>query len=153
MDFRLTDDQRELQDAARKFARAELPDLARDMEEKDYPVPHDMLLKYGELGFLGVNLPSEYGGLGLGHVEALLVLEEFAQISNARPHLADRHGAVMPRGGPTLTPSPLAHPPRSSRQARRARPRGRRRARDQLQEAEARAGCVRARRARGRVRP
>ena len=34
----------------------------------------------------------------------------FAQISNARPHLADRHGAVMPRGGPTLTPSPLARP-------------------------------------------
>lgn len=83
MDFRLTDEQRELQDAARKFARAELPELARDMEEKDYSVPADMLRKYGELGFLGVNLPTEYGGLGLGHVEALLVLEEFAQISNA----------------------------------------------------------------------
>lgn len=83
MNFSLTEDQRELQEAARKFARAELPDLARDMEEKDYPVPHDMLRKYGELGFLGVNLAEEYGGLGLGHVEALLVLEEFAQISNA----------------------------------------------------------------------
>ena len=83
MDFRLTDDQRELQDAARKFARAELPELARDMEEKDYSVPRDMMRKYGEMGFLGVNLPTEYGGLGLGHVEALLVLEEFAQISNA----------------------------------------------------------------------
>ena len=83
MDFRLTDEQRELQDAARKFARAELPELARDMEKKDYSVPADMLRKYGELGFLGVNLPTEYGGLGLGHVEALLVLEEFAKISNA----------------------------------------------------------------------
>ena len=83
MDFQLTDEQRELQDAARKFARAELPELARDMEEKDYPVPSDMLKTYGEMGFLGVNLPEEYGGLGLGHLEALLVLEEFAQISNA----------------------------------------------------------------------
>ena len=35
----------------------------------------------------------------------------FAQISNARPRTwRDRHGAVMLRGGPTLTPSPLAHP-------------------------------------------
>lgn len=83
MDFRLTDQQRELQDTARKFARAELPDLARDMEREDYPVPSDMLRTYGEMGFLGVNLPEEYGGLGLGHVEALLVLEEFAKISNA----------------------------------------------------------------------
>jgi len=83
MDFTLTDDQRELQETARKFARAELPDLARDMEEKDYPVPPEMLRTYGEMGFLGVNLPTEYGGLGLGHLEALLVLEEFAKISNA----------------------------------------------------------------------
>ena len=83
MDFTLTDDQRELQEIARKFARAELPDLARDMEEKDYPVPPEMLRTYGEMGFLGVNLPTEYGGLGLGHLEALLVLEEFAKISNA----------------------------------------------------------------------
>lgn len=83
MDFRLTEDQRELKEAARKFARTELPELARDMEEKDYSVPDDMMRQYGQMGFLGVNLPTQYGGLGLGHIEALLVLEEFAQISNA----------------------------------------------------------------------
>jgi len=83
MDFSLSDQQRELKEAARKFARAELPELARDMEVRDYPVPPEMLRTYGEMGFLGVNLPTEYGGLGLGHVEALLVLEEFAQVSNA----------------------------------------------------------------------
>lgn len=83
MDFQLTDEQRALQDAARTFARAELPDLAREMEAKDFSVPADMMRRYGEMGFLGVNLPVEYGGLGLGHLEALLVLEEFAQVSNA----------------------------------------------------------------------
>ncbi len=83
MDFLLSEEQTELQMAARKFARAELPDLAREMEEKDFPVPHEMVRRYGELGFLGVNMPSQYGGLGLGHVEALIVLEEFAQVSNA----------------------------------------------------------------------
>ena len=83
MDFRLTDQQRELQEAARSFARAELPDLAREMEAEDFPVPAEMVRRYGEMGFLGVNLPEEYGGLGLGHLEALLVLEQFAMISNA----------------------------------------------------------------------
>ncbi|RSU17213.1 acyl-CoA dehydrogenase, partial [Sphingomonas koreensis] len=39
MEFRLTDTQRELQEAARKFARAELSDLARELEEKASPVP------------------------------------------------------------------------------------------------------------------
>ena len=83
MDFQLTEVQRELQDAARTFARRELPDLARDMEDKDYPVPAEMMRRYGEQGFLGVNLPEAYGGLGLGHLEALLVLEQFAMISSA----------------------------------------------------------------------
>ena len=83
MDFGLSEQQRDLQEAARKFARAELPDLAREIEKEDKPVPHEMVRRYGELGFLGVNLPEQYGGLGLGHLEALLVLEEFAQISVA----------------------------------------------------------------------
>lgn len=83
MDFTLTEQQRELQETARKFARAELPGLARQMERDDTPVPPDMLRRYGELGFLGINLPEIYGGMGLSHLDALLVLEEFAQISVA----------------------------------------------------------------------
>lgn len=83
MDFRLTDQQRELQEAARRFAQGELVELARELEAKDISVPAEMVRRYGELGFLGVNLPAQYGGLGLGHLEALLVLEQFAMISNA----------------------------------------------------------------------
>ena len=83
MDFQLTEQQRELQDAARRFARGELPELARELEAEDRSVPPEMMRRYGELGFLGVNLPEEYGGMGLGHLEALLVLEQFAMISNA----------------------------------------------------------------------
>jgi butyryl-CoA dehydrogenase len=83
MDFQLSDEQRELQEAARRFARAELPDLAREMEEKDQPLPAEMRKRYAEMGFLGVNLPEKFGGLGLGHLEALLVLEQFAMISPA----------------------------------------------------------------------
>ena len=42
-----------------------------------------MLKKLGEMGFLGINIPEKLGGLGLGNLEALLVLEEFAKISSA----------------------------------------------------------------------
>ena len=83
MDFQLTDAQRELRDAARKFARAEMPDVAAYCEETGHPVKSDMLKKLGEMGFLGINIPEKLGGLGLGNLEALLVLEEFAKISSA----------------------------------------------------------------------
>lgn len=83
MDFQLTSDQVDLQETARRFARAELPDLAREMEEKAMPLPAEMRRRYGEMGFLGINLPERFGGLGLGHLEALLVLEQCAMISPA----------------------------------------------------------------------
>lgn len=83
MNFQLTEEQKALQEAARRFARAELVEIAREIEAKDEPLPAEMRRRYSELGFLGVNLPSEYGGLGLGHLEALLVLEQFAMISPA----------------------------------------------------------------------
>ncbi|MGI9438770.1 MAG: acyl-CoA dehydrogenase family protein [Parvibaculales bacterium] len=83
MDFQLSDGQRELRDAARKFARAEMPDVAAHCEQTGEPVEHDMLKKLGDMGFLGINIPEQLGGLGLGNLEALLVLEEFAKISSA----------------------------------------------------------------------
>ncbi|GLQ08009.1 acyl-CoA dehydrogenase family protein [Sneathiella chinensis] len=83
MDFSYTNDQLELQETARKFAQNELADLAKELEEKNEPVPHDWLKRYGELGFLGINISEEYGGLGLGNIEALLVLEEFVKVSAA----------------------------------------------------------------------
>ena len=83
MDFQLTEEQAELQEAARKFARAETVELARELEATNTPVPLEMRRRYGEMGFLGVNLPEEHGGMGLGHLEALLVLEQFAMVSVA----------------------------------------------------------------------
>jgi alkylation response protein AidB-like acyl-CoA dehydrogenase len=83
VDFRLAGEQRALRDAARRFARGELGELARELEGTNQPVPVAVRRRYGELGFLGVNVPEAYGGMGLGHVEALLVLEQFAQVSPA----------------------------------------------------------------------
>jgi alkylation response protein AidB-like acyl-CoA dehydrogenase len=83
MDFRLSEDQLALQETARRFAQAELPDLARKLEAESAPVPHDWLHRYAEMGFLGINTPVELGGLGLPLLDALIVMEEFAKISVA----------------------------------------------------------------------
>ena len=83
MDFRLTDEQRQLQAAARDFARAELPAIAAELERDNKPPSHELVRRYAELGFLGINVPTTLGGLGAGNIEALVVLEEFAKISSA----------------------------------------------------------------------
>lgn len=83
MDFRLSDDQTQLRDAAREFARAELKEVAIACEEHAEPPSRPLVKRYAEMGFLGVNIPAEYGGLGLGNLEALLIVEEFAKISSA----------------------------------------------------------------------
>ena len=83
MDFKLTSEQLELQKVARDFAQKELTALADEMEESANPVPKEILKKIGELGFLGINTPTEYGGLGLSNLDAIIVLEEFGKISSA----------------------------------------------------------------------
>lgn len=83
MDFRLTDDQVRLKEAARNFARAELPEIAKACEKNAEPPSHDLIKRFAQMGFLGVNVPEKYGGLGLGNLEALLIIEEFAKISSA----------------------------------------------------------------------
>ena len=83
MDFSLTEEQRALQETAARYARERLPAVATHCEEHDEPPPHDIVKEFAEMGFLGINVSSEYGGLGLGNIEALLVIEELAKVSGA----------------------------------------------------------------------
>lgn len=83
MDFNLSPEQKALQESVRQFAQAELPAIARKIEETDEPVDGALRKRYGELGYLGVNLSPEYGGAGMTHFDAVIVLEEIAKISIA----------------------------------------------------------------------
>lgn len=83
MDFSLSEAQRALQETARKFAQAELPDLAREIERTGEPASADLVKRYAGMGFLGINLDPEYGGAGASHLDAVIVLEELAKISSA----------------------------------------------------------------------
>ena len=83
MDFKLSDQQRELQETARNFAQKEMVDVAESMEQTSEPLSKEWLKRYSEMGFLGINVSEKYGGLGLSNLDALLVMEEFAKISSA----------------------------------------------------------------------
>lgn len=83
MDFRLSDDQLQLQQAARSFVRNELVEVAQSIEQSSEPLSDHWLRRLGEMGFLGINVTSDLGGLGLGNIEALIVIEEFAKVHPA----------------------------------------------------------------------
>lgn len=83
MDFELSPEQKQLQEAARTFAQSELEPLASEIERSNEPVPQSLLSRYAEMGFLGINVAPDLGGLGAGNLEALLVIEQFARIHPA----------------------------------------------------------------------
>ena len=83
MNFTLSEEQKALQDSVRKFAQTELPEIAKQIEETGHPPNIEIRKRFGELGYLGVNLSAKYGGSGGSHLDAVIVLEELAKISIA----------------------------------------------------------------------
>lgn len=77
IDFTLTDEQRQLQELARKFTKDEIiPRAAHHDETGEYP--YEIAKKAWELGLANTHVPVEYGGLGLGVLEGCIISEEFA---------------------------------------------------------------------------
>lgn len=80
MDFEFSDEQREIRDQARKLLMAEC-DLKKVRHVLEGEAPYDKALwkKVAELGYLGVAIPEEYGGLGLGAVTLCVIAEELGR--------------------------------------------------------------------------
>ncbi len=78
MDFELNEDLRILQQTSREFALKELAPgaIARDAK-CEYPM--DLMKKLGPLGFLGVMVPEQYGGAGMGVLAYCIVMEEIGR--------------------------------------------------------------------------
>ena len=77
MNFALTEQQRMIQQAARDFALKELaPHAARWDRDEEFPAAQ--VKKLGELGFLGMNVPEQYGGAGFDMVSYVLAMEEIS---------------------------------------------------------------------------
>jgi len=75
----MTDERLMIQQTARDFAMKEVLPVANKLDPEQGDIPMDLRAKMGELGFFGIILPEEYGGMGLGVFEYVLVTEELAR--------------------------------------------------------------------------
>jgi alkylation response protein AidB-like acyl-CoA dehydrogenase len=77
MQFDLTDDQRAIQEAARRFTADRITPFAAEWDEK-HIFPRDTIKAAAELGFAAIYVREESGGIGLGRMEAALIMEAMA---------------------------------------------------------------------------
>ena len=91
----LTSDRRMMQEMARTFTREQVTPLANRLDPEKGDIPRSLIDQMGELGFFGILIPVEHGGLGLGAFEYCLVAEELARL---RSHL-DEIARLLEKGG------------------------------------------------------
>lgn len=89
----LNDIQEQIREAARSFAQARLAPGAAQ-RDKDHTFPRAELKEMGDLGFLGMLVPEEYGGSDLGMVAYALALEEIAAGEGATSTIVSVHSSV-----------------------------------------------------------
>jgi isovaleryl-CoA dehydrogenase len=80
LDFMLGDDIDALRDAVRHFAQAEIAPRAAEVDRSDQ-FPMDLWRKMGDIGVLGITVPEEYGGAGLGYLAHMVAMEEISRAS------------------------------------------------------------------------
>ncbi|MCL5289862.1 MAG: acyl-CoA dehydrogenase family protein [Firmicutes bacterium] len=79
MDFNLTEEQLLLRETVRKFAKKDVAPLAYEID-RDEKFPYENFKKMGEMGLLGITVPTEYGGSGGNYMDMMIVGEELAAV-------------------------------------------------------------------------
>src|SRR6187397_1207142 len=79
MDFRLSDDHEFIQRTARDFAEKTIKPTVAE-RDRDRIWPGEIVRQMGELGFLGVAIPEEYGGAGLDYISYAIIIEELSRV-------------------------------------------------------------------------
>ncbi len=85
-----SEEQKMMRDSVKEFVDREIWPLKERFEKKDYALTEEIMRKAGEMGLLGVAVPEEYGGLGMGFVTTMLVCD---YISGATGSIATAFGA------------------------------------------------------------
>lgn len=107
MDFALTEDQQQLRIAVRELA-ASYPDSYWAERDEKHEFPWEFYNTFAEGGWLGIAIPEEYGGGGLGIIEASLLLEEVAASGAGMNGCSSMHltifglNTVVKHGSPAL---------------------------------------------------
>ena len=79
MEFELNEDQQQIKQSIREFAEAVLRPHVMEWDEAAH-FPVDLRPKFAEVGLMGVLIPEEYGGSGLGYVEYATIIDELARV-------------------------------------------------------------------------
>jgi short/branched chain acyl-CoA dehydrogenase len=79
MDFALTEEQEMLRQAVRTFAEKEILPVREELDEKE-EFGYEITRKMFDLGYFGVVIPEEYGGMGMDYQSYILVVEELARV-------------------------------------------------------------------------
>jgi len=82
MDFRLTDEQKQIKQMVRDFAESEIKPHVMEWDEAQH-FPLEVVKKLGELGMLGAIFPEEYGGAGLSYVDYVNIIEELSVVDSS----------------------------------------------------------------------
>lgn len=80
--FEFSDELKLLRQTAQQFAQKEIAPLAEEIDTTN-TFPHALWKKMGEMGFLGITVPTEYGGVDLGYFAHIIVMEEISRASAA----------------------------------------------------------------------
>lgn len=86
----LNEEQKMLRDSAKEFIDREVVPQRERFEKKDYAFTEETMRKLGEMGMLGIAVPEEYGGLGMGFVTTMLACD---YLSGTTGSLATAYGA------------------------------------------------------------
>jgi alkylation response protein AidB-like acyl-CoA dehydrogenase len=97
MDFTLTENQLMIQAAAREFAQREIAPVAAQFDLSG-EFPRENVRKAGELGFMGVEVPEEYGGAGLDSICYVLMMEEIAYADAAHATIVSVNNTLYNSG-------------------------------------------------------
>ena len=91
--MQFTEEQQLIQDMAKSFAQEQIKPHAGEWDQKGI-FPKDALAQMGELGFLGMLIPEEWGGSGTGTLAYVLALEEIAAADGATSAIMSVHNSV-----------------------------------------------------------
>lgn len=93
MNFELSEEHKMIREAAREFAQELKPGVIERDEQAKFPT--EFVKKMGELGFMGIMTPEQYGGAGMDTLAYVLALEEIAKIDASAAVIMSAHNSLV----------------------------------------------------------
>ena len=90
MSFIMTEEQQEMVALAKKFAEKEVKPYSQQMDEEMKFIP-GLVQQMADIGFMGINVPEEYGGAGMDDVTKALVIAEIAKVDASLAEVLSVH--------------------------------------------------------------